>query len=435
MRKANILSIFILALTVVSIGCGGSGTSGSGSTLGAAPSGDSTGGPTPLPTPTNSAPVANAGLDKTAPRGTAVYLEGTASSDPDGDLLSFQWSILTLPTGSTATLAKANQPSPYFTPDQEGNYVIQLIVVDAKGLASSPDTVTVSTINSAPIADAGPDQIVTSLGTAITLGGESWDPDGDSISYSWAMTSKPAGSMAILSDPASPNPTFVADVYGDYMIELVVTDSWASSPSDSVKVSFGNLRPVADGGNSFAMPRGSVVNLDGSASYDPNGDPITYQWSFVSKPTGSTAELMASTAVNPSFISDMAGTYVLNLVVSDGVEQSDPGSATVAIFSTLNAPIQDLLDALQALNNLPSNAFKSRNMKRELANKINTVIVNIDGGNSQLALSELETDILKKMDGCAKNGSPEHNDWITNCGAQGEVYSHISSAIAAIKTM
>jgi len=61
---------------------------------------------------------------------------------------------------------------------------------------------------------------------------------------------------------------------------------------------------------------------------------------------------MAPTTANPYFISDRAGTYVLSLVVSDGVEKSDPGSATVAIFSTLNAPIQDLLDALQALNNL-----------------------------------------------------------------------------------
>jgi len=110
--------------------------------------------------------------------------------------------------------------------------VIQLIVVDAKGLASSADTVTVSTINSAPIADAGPDQSVTSLGTIVTLEGKSWDPDGDSISYSWIMVSKPAASMAILSNPASANPTFVADVYGDYVIELVVTDGWASSSPD-----------------------------------------------------------------------------------------------------------------------------------------------------------------------------------------------------------
>jgi hypothetical protein len=113
---------------------------------------------------------------------------------------------------------------------QEGNYVIQLIVLDAKGLASSPDTVTVSTINSAPIADAGLDQSVTSLGTVITLGGKSWDPDGDSISYSWIMVSKPDESMAILSDRASANPTFVADVYGYYVIELVVTDGWRPVP-------------------------------------------------------------------------------------------------------------------------------------------------------------------------------------------------------------
>jgi hypothetical protein len=380
--------------------------------------------------------VANAGLDQTAARGTIAYLDGTSSSDSDGDLLSFQWTMTSKPDGSTATLSGANQPSPYFTPDLDGNYVIQLIVVDSKGLASSPDTVTVNTTNSAPIADAGADQLLTSLGTTVTLAGDgSWDPDDDPIAYTWTMMSKPDTSLAVLLDPTSPTPTFVADVYGEYVIELVVNDASGSSAPDTVTVSFGNLKPVADAGNSVAAARGSVVNLDGSRSYDLNNDPLTYQWSFVYKPAGSTAELMAPTTVKPFFTPDVAGTYVVSVVVTDGKLQSDPGSATIAVFSTLNPPIKELMDALSAINSLSRNDFKNRNMQKKLTVKINTVIAAIDAGNYAVALSELKTDIVKKMDGCDKKGNPEHNDWITNCSAQGTVYPHVALAIAELETM
>jgi len=46
--------------------------------------------------------------------------------------------------------------------------------------------------------------------------------------------------------------------------------------------------------------------LDGSRSYDPNSDPYLPSWSFVYRPAGSTAELMALTTVNPYFTPDLA---------------------------------------------------------------------------------------------------------------------------------
>ncbi len=51
------------------------------------------------------------------------------------------------------------------------------------------------------------------------------------------------------------------------------------------------------------------------------------------------------------------------------------------------------------------------------------------------ALSELQTDILKKTDGCQQKGAPAHNDWITNCQAHSQVYPDISAAIAHLKSL
>jgi hypothetical protein len=71
------------------------------------------------------------------------------------------------------------------------------------------------------------------------------------------------------------------------------------------------------------------VTLSGAGSTDPNDDPLTYSWRFQSTPAGSTATLAAATAVSPTFTADMAGLYVLSLVVSDGMRTSAPDTVVV----------------------------------------------------------------------------------------------------------
>ncbi|HSR09956.1 MAG TPA: hypothetical protein VLS90_00825, partial [Thermodesulfobacteriota bacterium] len=100
-------------------------------------------------------------------------------------------------------------------------------------------------------------------------------------------------------------------------------------------------------------------------------------------------------------------------------------------FSKLTGPIQELLEALNAVNALPKSAFKNRNMKKNLANKINAAILAVNNAvnnDYSIAIAELN-DILKKINGCADKGAPEPNDWIIDCAAQGTVYPHIVSAI------
>ena len=93
-----------------------------------------------------------------------------------------------------------------------------------------------------------------------------------------------------------------------------------------------NVPPIANAGPDQFGLLGDTIQLDGSGSYDPNLTVISsYAWVIDSSPLGSTATLSNDSLVNPSFIPDKAGEYVLSLVVSDGVFNSIVDTVIVRI--------------------------------------------------------------------------------------------------------
>ncbi|NHZ86901.1 MAG: hypothetical protein GWP19_13670, partial [Planctomycetia bacterium] len=185
----------------------------------------------------NTAPTANAGVDQNVNTGSTVTLDGSGSSDPDGNSLTYSWSFTSKPSESSASLSSSTAQKPTFTADKDSTYVVQLIVNDGEE-NSLADTVTVTatTGNSAPIADAGIDQNVTS-GSTVTLDGSgSSDPDNDSLSYNWSFNSKPIGSIAILMNSNTVSPSFVADKNGFFKVQLVVNDGKVNSTDDSIVI-------------------------------------------------------------------------------------------------------------------------------------------------------------------------------------------------------
>jgi len=383
---------------------------------------------------TNVAPIANAGADQSLHAGDAATLNGTASSDPDENYqLTYQWTVVAKPGGSSAVLSDPTSATPAFVADLPGDYLVELVVTDSLGLRSLPDQVLVSTSNAPPVADAGDDQPVVERGTLIRLdGSRSYDLDGDAISLQWSLLSIPAGSRAALSDPTALRPTFIADVNGAYIAQLVVRDPWSTSDPDTVTVSFTNLPPVAVPGGNLSVLQGETVTLDGSGSSDPNLDPLSFRWSFVTAPAGSAAQLSDPTAMRPSFIADMPGLSVISLVVFDGFVESEARTVQVYAVSYRDA----LIDKLQALivtaNGIPDDLVKNPNMKGALTNKITEVIRMVEQGQYAQAASKLENDIRAKTDGCAAAGEPDANDWIRDCGAQAHVYPLINEILGLL---
>jgi hypothetical protein len=86
--------------------------------------------------PVNRPPSADAGPNQEVETGTLVTLNGSGSSDPDGDMITYGWTLET-PAGSSAQLSDATDDTPRFTPDVDGEYVATLVVNDGQ-LGSDP---------------------------------------------------------------------------------------------------------------------------------------------------------------------------------------------------------------------------------------------------------------------------------------------------------
>ena len=216
--------------------------------------------------------------------------------------------------------------------------MVQLIVNDGT-VDSTPVTVTISTQDTAPVANAGPAQTVA-IGALVSLNGSgSADADGQTLTYRWSILSAPVGSTATLSSGTAVSPIFTADLYGTYVIQLIVNDGYLNSSPSTVTISTSDSAPVANPGPAQTMMAGSTINLTGAASSDSDGQTLTYNWAILSSPTGSAAVLSNATVVTPSFIADLAGAYVMQLIVNDGILNSTPQTVMITATAPNRGPV------------------------------------------------------------------------------------------------
>lgn len=275
-------------------------------------------------------PLAHAGADiPNVPEGEPVTLDGSASSDADGDALTFTW---TQSGGPPVALSDAHAVSPTFLAPivgLSGATLTFLLVVDDGQLASDPDPVdvTVSNVNRAPVADAGADQEVSEGGASpVRLdGAASYDLDGDALNYAWTQV---LGAPVTLSvDPLhAAVATFSAPNVGaageTLVFALRVFDGVAWSEADEVvvRVTDVNHAPLAVVEPLLAVEEGAPVILSGVGSSDPDSDPLGFEW--VQLPSAGPAVTLSNPfTAETSFVApDVVGEVelVFRLTVTDG---------------------------------------------------------------------------------------------------------------------
>lgn len=317
----------------------------------------------------NLAPVANAGAVQAVTPGSKVTLDGTSSTDPNNDFITYKWTLTSKPDNSAAALSSDTSSKPFFTADLAGTYVVALQVFDGKLYSPiATNVITAATGNRIPVANAGANQSVSTAALVTLDGTLSSDPDFDPLTYAWILVAKPSGSSASLSSSSSPKPTFTADKEGAYLLSLVVSDGKLTSTitTTTVTASLANAAPVANAGPNQNVIAGRVVTLDATSSTDANKDTLTYTWVMVSRPATSAAVLSSTTDAKPTFTADKAGTYVMSLLASDGKLTSQLSVVTVSAEIENSAPV--------------ANAGPTQSVYLSLLN--NSVTVTLDGTGS-----------------------------------------------------
>lgn len=204
--------------------------------------------------------------------------------------------------------------------------------------------------------------------TSLVLDGSaSADDQGGLLTYAWKITESPTGSRAALQNDTQVKATIVPDIGGRYVVSLVVTNSKNVS-SDPAQVSIeiagneSNKEPIAYAGPDIFGGVGDTLDMDGTGSSDPDGDPLTYQWSFKVKPEGSQADFSDAKIAKPKITFDKAGKYILELVVNDGLVNSQPDSISIEILSDFHLePVLEKLD--------PATGFADTKQTVELSGK------------------------------------------------------------------
>ncbi len=173
----------------------------------------------------NTSPVAlPSGPSVTIPLNTPLTVYGSNSIDPNGDALTYHWSIISKPQNSELKINNANATNLTFTGDVAGSYVLRLKVTDSQGAFSEKD-LTINIGNTAPVAITDKTFITGSTEEAITVSADlSFDEDGDTLSYQWNIDSQPTGSKAVIGTPNANILNFIPDVAGTYALSLTVSD-------------------------------------------------------------------------------------------------------------------------------------------------------------------------------------------------------------------
>ena len=249
-------------------------------------------------------PVANAGGPYTSNAGQAITFDGSKSTVPAGQTLTYAWNF-----GDSGT---ATGISPIHTYTTAGSYTVTLTVTGSSGgTATATATATVAAL---PVANAGGPYSGTVAQTITFDGSKSTTPAGQTLTYVWTFGDTTSG--------AGLSPTHAYTTAGTYTVTLTVTGTSGGTATAMATATVTAL-PVANAGGPYSASLGQTVTFDGSKSTVPSGQTLTYAWNFGDSTSG--------TGVSPTHTYATAGTYTVTLTITASGGATATSTATVTI--------------------------------------------------------------------------------------------------------
>jgi hypothetical protein len=294
------------------------------------------------PTPTNAAPVVNAGPNQTIQLPAGATLSGTVTDDglpnPPATVTRL-WTRVSGPGTVTFGNASAANTTAQFS--AAGTYVLRLTANDGSLQTSDDVTVIVqpaAAVNQPPSVSAGPDQTIqlpmsASLNGTVTDDGLPNPPS--AITRTWTKFSGPG--TVTFGNASAEDTTASFSQAGTYVLRLSASDGSLQAADDVSIVVIPamvptNQPPTVNAGANLSIQLPNLANLSGTVSDDglpssPGG--VSLLWTTVSGPGSVTYG--NSTSANTTAQFSTAGTYVLRLTANDGQFQAfDELTVTVA---------------------------------------------------------------------------------------------------------
>ncbi|NXA60125.1 K319L protein, partial [Mohoua ochrocephala] len=268
----------------------------------------------------------------------STLIDGSQSTDDD-KIISYHWEELKGPlreekvSSDTAILRLTN-----LVP---GNYTFSLTVVDSDGASNSTTAnLTVKkAVDYPPVANAGPNQVITLPQNSITLYGNQSTDDHSIVSYEWLLSPNSKGKVMEMQGVRTPVLQLSAMQEGDYTYQLIVTDSAGHQSTAEVTVIVqpeNNKPPKADAGpdKELTLPVDSTT-LDGSKSSDDQKI-VFFLWEKTRGPDGVKLENANSSIATVTGL--QVGTYEFTLTVKDERNLQSQSSVNVIVKEEINKP-------------------------------------------------------------------------------------------------